>query len=167
MRDWAGRFPRLAPALAGAHHVDVHSVQSDKSLREFVAGMMGHQPSWLRFLYRVRAWFVLLLGMRQEQVAVSARWTPSQVPMRPGEAAAFFTVRETEEDRLWVVEAEDRHLRASLAVVREAAEFSLVTIVHYRHWTGPVYFNVIRPFHHLVVASMARAGARGALAPST
>lgn len=161
MRNWVGRFPRLAGALAGAHHVDMQRVKSDRSLREFVASMMGHQPGWVRVLYRVRGWFVRLLGMRQENVATAARWAPSEVPMRPGEAAAFFTVRETEEDRLWVVEAEDRHLRASLAVVREANEFSLVTIVHYRHWTGPVYFNVIRPFHHLVVASMARAGARG------
>ncbi|MGE6761631.1 DUF2867 domain-containing protein [Corallococcus interemptor] len=30
---------------------------------------------------------------------------------------------------------------------------------HYRNWAGPVYFNVIRPFHHLVVARMARHGA--------
>jgi hypothetical protein len=31
-------------------------------------------------------------------------------------------------------------------------------VVHYKHWTGPVYFNLIRPFHHLVVSRMARAG---------
>jgi len=37
--------------------------------------------------------------------------------------------------------------------------YYIVTIVHYLHWTGPVYFNLIRPFHHLVVARMARAGA--------
>ena len=34
-----------------------------------------------------------------------------------------------------------------------------VPIVDYRHWTGPVYFNVIRPFHHLVVAAMLRSAA--------
>jgi hypothetical protein len=33
-----------------------------------------------------------------------------------------------------------------------------ITIVFYKHWTGPVYFNLIRPFHHLVVARMARHG---------
>ena len=35
-----------------------------------------------------------------------------------------------------------------------------LTVVHYKHWTGPVYFNVIRPFHHLVVRQMARAGTK-------
>jgi hypothetical protein len=38
--------------------------------------------------------------------------------------------------------------------------YYIVTIVHYLHWTGPVYFNLIRPFHHLVVARMARAGSQ-------
>ena len=38
--------------------------------------------------------------------------------------------------------------------------YYIVIIVHYLHWTGPVYFNLIRPFHHLVVWRMARAGAR-------
>jgi hypothetical protein len=37
----------------------------------------------------------------------------------------------------------------------------VVTIVHYKHWTGRLYFNVIRPVHHFVVSGMARAGARG------
>jgi hypothetical protein len=34
----------------------------------------------------------------------------------------------------------------------------VLTIVHYHHWTGPLYFNAIRPFHHLVVGSMVNAG---------
>ncbi|NQY75258.1 MAG: DUF2867 domain-containing protein [Candidatus Margulisbacteria bacterium] len=29
------------------------------------------------------------------------------------------------------------------------------------HWTGPIYFNLIRPIHHLVVTKMAKAGVRG------
>ncbi|MCP5103876.1 MAG: DUF2867 domain-containing protein, partial [bacterium] len=33
----------------------------------------------------------------------------------------------------------------------------VVTIVHYKHWTGPVYFNLIRPFHHLVIRRMMKA----------
>lgn len=31
-----------------------------------------------------------------------------------------------------------------------------ITTVYYKHWTGPVYFNLIRPFHHLVVSRMAQ-----------
>lgn len=153
------RFPNLSTALAGAHHVDVIAVHSTSTLREFIARMMSYEPGWVVFLYRVRKLFVTLLGMHQESVPRAPHWRSDQVPMQPGQPASFFTVRSSTEEDLCVVDAEARHLRATLCVVRELDQFSLVTIVHYRHWTGPIYFNVIRPFHHLVVRGMARAGA--------
>jgi hypothetical protein len=68
-----------------------------------------------------------------------------------------------EENRLWVAEVDDTHLRARLAVACDdlgdgRRRFHVVTIVHYKRWTGPVYFRVIEPFHHLVVGAMAKAG---------
>jgi hypothetical protein len=128
-------------------------------LREFIANMMNYHPRWLSMLYRVRRFFVAMLGMRQDSIPASPGWRAEAVPMRAGHAASFFTVRAAEEDRFWIASAEERHLRAALCVVREAGLFSLVTIVHYRDWSGPIYFNAIRPFHHLVLARMARAGA--------
>ena len=46
-------------------------------------------------------------------------------------------------------------------VARQKNRFYIMTVVHYKHWTGPVYFNMIRPFHHLVVRRMALAGLKG------
>ncbi|MBC7815075.1 MAG: DUF2867 domain-containing protein, partial [Burkholderiales bacterium] len=59
----------------------------------------------------------------------------------------------------------DSHLSAMLGVAVEPLSgdqkrFHVVTVVYYHNWAGPLYFNVIRPFHHLVVSSMARAGVR-------
>jgi hypothetical protein len=71
-----------------------------------------------------------------------------------------------QEDVYWFAETPpDRHLKAYFGVVVEPLandlkRYYIVTIVHYLHWTGPVYFNLIRPFHHLVVARMAQAGAK-------
>lgn len=75
---------------------------------------------------------------------------------------AFFTV-EMASERVWVAGIVDTHLNADLGIVREAGEngrsrIHVITIVHYNKWTGVVYFNVIRPFHHLVVAQMAKSG---------
>ena len=61
----------------------------------------------------------------------------------------------------------DTHLTAALVVVAHPLNFGrrrfeVITVVHYHRWTGPVYFNVIRPFHHLVVGSMIHAGVQGA-----
>lgn len=91
--------------------------------------------------------------------------TPATVPMRAGDQFHPFTVCLAAEDRYWVAEASERHLTAALGVIVEPLDgaqrrFYVLTVVHYHAWTGPVYFNVIRPFHHLVVGRMAAAGVR-------
>lgn len=159
------QMAELQPLLRGADHMDVKTVEGAVTLREFIAHMMAFQPAWLTFLYGVRGVFVLFLGMRQRVQAVSSRHRPEDVPMKPGAKALFFTVRDAAEDRYWIAEIKDRHLNAELSVIRERIDdqnsrFYVMTTVHYNDWSGPVYFNVIRPFHHLVVGSMARAGVR-------
>src|SRR5687768_16780397 len=109
----------LAPILREANHVDVKRVESTVTLREFIAGMMAFEPSWIRALYGVRSVFVRFLGMRQEKQPVSARFAPADVPMTRGEKAIFFTVRDATEDSLWVAEIRDQHLDAWLAVIAE------------------------------------------------
>nr|WP_260408438.1 DUF2867 domain-containing protein [Planomonospora venezuelensis] len=144
----------------GADHVDVKTVEGDVTLREFLAGFISYEPGWIRLLYRVRAGFVRLLGMRQDELPSARGLRPGDIPFAPGEKLAFFTVEEAEEDRYFVAGASESHLTAWLAVVAgPGGRFDVVTVVKYHRWTGPVYFNVIRPFHHLVVTAMARAGA--------
>ncbi|NMO19933.1 DUF2867 domain-containing protein [Pyxidicoccus fallax] len=164
----------LRPFAEGADHVDVKTVESEASLRAFIAGLMSYQPAWVTALYGVRAAFVRLLGMRQEGMPLPQHLRPEDVPMTPGSAASFFTVRHAEEEHAWVVAVEDKHLVATLAVVAEPnpaggarRRFHVVTLVHYRNWAGPVYFNVIRPFHHVVVGGMARNAAAVLPTPRT
>jgi uncharacterized protein DUF2867 len=159
------QMAELQPILAGADHMDVKTVEGAVTLREFVAKMMAFQPVWLTFLYAVRGVFVLFLGMRQRVQPVSWRLKPEEVPMTSGQKALFFTVRDAAEDHYWIAEVKDRHLDAALSVIAEKIDeqksrFYVMTTVHYNDWSGPVYFNVIRPFHHLVVGSMARAGVK-------
>jgi hypothetical protein len=158
------RLPALAPLLDGAGHVDVKSIEGEVELREFIAGMISYQPAWIRSLYAARWLVVRLLGMRQDGLAPSMTMSAEDVPMTPGAAATFFTVTMAGEDRHWIAEATESHLTAYLGVVAEPLagrrRFHVVTIVRYRRWTGPVYFNLIRPFHHLVVRQMMRAGVR-------
>ncbi|HZI14694.1 MAG TPA: DUF6463 family protein [Myxococcus sp.] len=170
----AGKPPVVPEVLRqfsqGMDHVDVKTVESEASLRGFVAGLFSYQPAWVTALYGVRKVFVRLLGMRQEGMPQPMHLRPEDVPMTPGSAATFFTVRHTEEERVWVAGVTDTHLEALLAVVAEPASggapkrFHVVTLVRYRNWAGPVYFNVIRPFHHLVVGRMAHHAALAATA---
>ena len=162
--DLFNNVPGLAELLSEANHVDVKTVEGDCSLREFIAGMFSYYPGWIKNLYRIRWGFVRLLGMKQEGIPQPdhMRMQPKDVPMASGENATFFTVEMAEDGRFWFASATESHLTAYLGIVVEPLaqgnRFHVLTIVHYHNWTGPVYFNVIRPFHHLVVGKMANAG---------
>lgn len=154
-------WPELATLAADADHVDVKPFVSDKSLPEFIAAFFSYQPRWIMFLYGVRFFFVRLLGMKQTGVSQRRTIQPEDISMTPGATAAFFRVKTAVPDQYWVAEAAESHLTAQLGVAVEPLDgatnrFYVLTIVHYNSWAGPVYFNVIRPFHHLVVGSMGR-----------
>lgn len=160
--------PEIAPFLADADHIDVKTVTGAVSMREFIAAMFAVQPGWVNILWGVRAAFVRVLGMRQTRIPRSAPVQPADVPMIAGQRAWIFTVWQAAEERYWIGGSDDHHLKAGVAVVveplgGEQRRFHIVTIVHYHHWTGPLYFNVIRPFHHLVVGNMIAAGMRNAI----
>lgn len=160
-------IPQLKGILRNADHVDMKTVQGQVDLAGFIAAMLSFRPAWLVIFYRIRKVFVCLLGMRQDDdPKVLKPLSAEDIPFQPGKTASFFIVRYAQKDRYWIAETpEDKHLRAFFGIFQHSVNpqvnrFHVMTVVHYKHWTGPVYFNVIRPFHHLVVRQMALAGTR-------
>ena len=142
---------------------DVKVFKGHKSLRQFIASMLSYYPWWIVMLYRVRKLLVSILGLvKHAEPDELPNVQPEDVPFTPGAIATFFIVQCAQEERFWVSETpEDKHLRAFFGVVKEpltpsVSRFYVFTTVYYKHWTGWVYFNLIRPFHHLVVVQMAR-----------
>ena len=167
--DYIRQFKEWKHYFDGADFTDIKIVESKNDLRKFIAAMLSYYPWWIVMLYRIRALVVGVLGLvKHEAPEELPDLQPEQIPFTPGEHATFFIVRKAKENVYWLAETpEDRHLRAYCGVVAEPLandlkRYYIVTIVHYLHWTGPVYFNLIRPFHHLVVSRMARAGAKSA-----
>lgn len=153
--------PALAAMASGADHLDEKTFRGPADQRQFLAGIFGYVPAWLRALFAVRGVVATALGLRHDAPPRQPAISPADVPMRPGESLGPWIVRAAEEGRLWAVDITDRHLSAVLAVLSEPAGQGLflhrvLTIVHYNHWTGPLYFNLIRPFHHLVVWAIGR-----------
>ena len=150
--------PNLTQLMKTADHIDVKTISGSVGMREFIAGMLSYNPGWMKFLYRMRWFFVRLLGMKQTGLPQTIRMQPEDVSFVPGEPAAFFKVQMAREDRYWFVAETESHLTAHLGVVMEPGHnenrFHVMTLVHYHRWTGPVYFNVIRPFHHIAVQQM-------------
>jgi len=158
-------IPDIAQLLKESNYIDVKTVEGQTSLRQFIAAMLSHYPGWILFLYRIRAILVKLLGLYKHPAPEALpELGPEDVSFVVGESVTFFTVRMAKEKYYWVGETpEDKHLSAYFCVAVESMgdhrkRFHVATIVHYKHWTGPVYFNLIRPFHYLVVGRMMRAG---------
>lgn len=154
------RIDALDAYLEGADHVDVRSGEGIITMREFAAGIMSYQPGWMRALWSVRVWLLKILGQGDHEVPAMSTLTADTLPVEPGQKASFFTVADSDGETFWVATGEESHLGVALGVVVESPEdgdalkeFHLITVVKYRNWAGPWYFNIIRPFHHLVVAA--------------
>ncbi|MBT3225984.1 MAG: DUF2867 domain-containing protein [Deltaproteobacteria bacterium] len=159
------KYKELEVYFKNVDHVDVKTIEGDTSLRSFISGMLSYYPWWILVLYRIREFVVKLLGLvKHEKPEVLPAIMPENLPFEPGKNASFFIVRKAQENTYWVSETPpDKHLTAIFGVVTEnlsngLTKFHVFTSVTYIHWTGPVYFNLIRPFHHLVVSRMMKAG---------
>jgi hypothetical protein len=155
--------PLLRPFLDGADHLDVKSSPTSLELEPLLGQLLAWRPGWLRLLFALRGLLARLLSLKHK--------LPSHTPstrdlMQPGGVPGLGEIALVKPPDLWVATLEDRHLQAHIILALEPlpAGGSLVhlgTVVRYRHWTGPLYFNLIRPFHHLVVWAGLRAAVRG------
>jgi hypothetical protein len=163
--EYLHKLSELEKYFKNADFTDVKIFEGETPLRDFIASMLSYYPWWIIQLYRIRKLLVGLLGLvKHEEPDDLPNLHPKDVSFTPGEKVTFFIVRCAKEDTYWLSETpDDKHLRAYFGVVTEPVSnsinrFYVVTTVFYKHWTGPVYFNLIRPFHHLVVSRMGRHG---------
>ena len=161
--DYVLKFEGLSKYFEKADVVDVKVFEGSTNLRRFIASMLSYNPWWIILLYRFRKLLVRFLGLVKHHTPKKRPvLQPQNVSFTPGENVAFFIVCCAEEAHFWMSETpDDNHLKAYFGVVQEPIDdsvnrFYVITTVYYKHWTGPVYFNLIRPFHHLVVWRMAR-----------
>lgn len=157
------RFKALEKYFKEADVIDVKIFEGSTTLRRFIASMLSYYPWWIIQLYRTRKLLAGILGLVKHQAPEALPdLQPEDVSFTPGKNVTFFIVRCAEEERFWFSETpDDKHLKAYFGIVNQPVNnsvnrFYVITTVYYKHWTGPVYFNLIRPFHHLVVSRMAR-----------
>ena len=154
-------LPELDDLLPVVDVVDVKTARGNVSLREFTAGALGYGPLWIRALFAVRMAVAVVLRLDTTGIPDSTRVRPETVSFTPGKPVSFFKVVRGEEDRYLLLEVSDNHLIAYLAIITDharPANFKVVTLVRYLRPAGRFYYNLIRPFHHLVLLSMCRAG---------
>ena len=155
-------IPEIKALFEDADYIGLKVIESEDALKSVLSKMFSYRPVLVRLLYRLRSPFVRLLGFKQDTMPALKEWIPDEFPMLPCGNVWFFTVRKVEKERFWIAGCpRDRHLDADMAVVAQPiggkrSRFYIATIVRYKHWTGPVYFNVIRLFSMILVNRMAR-----------
>lgn len=157
----------LEPYFQHVDYTDIKTIEGEVGLRSFISAMLSFYPWWIVFLYRIRGFLVNILGLvKHEKPDGPPLIKPAELAFEPGEKASFFIVKAAKEHIYWVAETpEDKHLKAYFGVVAEKkcarlTKFHVFTSLTYLHWTGPIYFNLIRPFHHLVVWRMMKNGVK-------
>lgn len=166
MDDLRG-VPGMSALMDEADHVDAKGFTARRGLRDFLGRMVEHEPGWFKALLAVRGVIARGLGLKHDELL-----EPSgpEVDLSPGGKVGYFTTESADggdEPRWWVARIDDRHLSAWICVTAAptpggANRFAVGTVVRYNNWLGPLYFNLIRPFHHLIVESMGRHAAGGA-----
>jgi hypothetical protein len=167
IHDYLHQLPVLGEVMQHPDHIDIKTVHSDHAtLRDMIAGMVNYQPRWITVLLGIRWGFVRLLGMKQEGIPASPHIDPEDLVLEPGSKIDFFETAAAQENCYWISQFDDSHLIGYFALVADPNDphcFYGVTIVKYHNWTGRVYFNVIRPFHHLVVYFALKSAGRSSL----
>ena len=165
--DEIQKYRELDIYFQNVDHIDIKTIKGDVSLRQFIGAMLSYYPWWVVILYQIREFLVYFLGLvKHEKPDVLPIIRPEELSFNIGDKASFFIVRTAKENVYWVSETpKDKHLTAFFGVVAEPlssqlTKFHVFTSVRYIHWTGPVYFNLIRPFHHLVVSNMMQNGVK-------
>ncbi len=148
------RVPEIAALAQRADFVDLRGLRGDVAFAELIRAVLTYRPTWIRYLFRCRSGLARLLGLKVERLSTLA--FPEKNMMQAGATVTFFKVRSAANEHHWIGTASDKHLDAHLAFWIEVSpdgvkRYWTSTIVHYKHWTGPIYFNIIRPFHHLIV----------------
>ncbi|MCP4675280.1 MAG: DUF2867 domain-containing protein [Deltaproteobacteria bacterium] len=161
------KIEQLRPILSDSDYFEVKTIVGKVSMREFIASMLSYYPWWYVLLYRIRGVVARVLRLAHENPPEELPCLQSSdVSLTPGENVTFFIVRSAKDNEYWIAETpEDKHLGAHFCIVIEPLEddlkrFHVVTAVKYKHWTGPVYFNLIRLFHHIVVWRMMKIGVK-------
>jgi hypothetical protein len=163
-------LPELQELLPEADVVDVKTARGAVTLREFVAGALSNESRAGQALFALRVPVAKLLRLETTGMPSRTRLRPENISFTPGDQLSFFTVDRGEEEHYLLLKVTDNHLLGYLAFIVDDSgpvrTFKVVTLVHYLRTAGRLYYNLIRPFHHLVIHAMCRSALRKPFPPA-
>ena len=144
----------LTPCLPGDYHDCFTSGMTCRrkiSPDDLMTAFWTTMPGWVNTLFKLRNALVRPFGLQTDNGDAKQL----EKAIRSGRDYRMMSVV-GKTDNETVISLDDKHLKAYLSVYAEAREIHLSTLVRYHNRQGFFYFNLIRPFHTLVVKSMFR-----------
>ncbi len=162
-KEIANSIPSLRELVKDAEYFESKSFIGECSMNDFLTRMLSYKPLWLRMLYRIRNVVAKIMGVDE-----GVDHTNTQIEnfdFAAGGKVDFFTTVDFKRNHYWIGKASDKHLICHLGVVAEPLDsneikFHTFIVVNFHYWTGPIYFKLICPFHHIVMYCMGRYGVK-------
>ncbi|MDR0927614.1 MAG: DUF2867 domain-containing protein [Ignavibacteria bacterium] len=135
--------PILVKDFGKVDHIDSYRItQTTTETAEQLEAKFLNMPKWVEFLMKLRDSIVGVFGLKTAKDALQ------------NENSLFPLIWKNQDEI--VSGAEDSHLnfRFSILIDKENSYIYITTIVHYNNRMGVLYFNIIRPFHKLIVKNM-------------
>ena len=144
----------LTPCLPGDYHdcfTYCMTCRRKISPDDLMTAFWTTMPGWVNTLFKLRNALVRPFGLQTDNGDAKQL----EKAIRSGRDYRMMSVV-GKTDNETVISLDDKHLKAYLSVYAEAHEIHLSTLVRYHNRLGFFYFNLIHPFHTLVVKSMFR-----------
>lgn len=118
-------------------------------------------PNWIGWLFQLRNRLVTVFGLKTGNREEDWQVLLDNFTCEPGQNMGLFKVYERHAQEV-ILGEDDKHLnfRVSLFQTQPAAlqpqKLSIATTVKFNHWSGRLYFFLIKPFHKAIVKRMLR-----------
>ncbi|MEO0732722.1 MAG: DUF2867 domain-containing protein [Bacteroidota bacterium] len=118
-------------------------------------------PTWINYLFNLRNRLVRRLGLKVPEPIADREKLPDDFTCTPGQRVGLFKVFASDQREV-VLGEDDKHLDFRVSLYQRSAteaqprSLAITTIVSFNHWSGRLYFRLIKPFHKIIVKQMLR-----------
>lgn len=119
---------------------------------QLMAAFWTTMPAWLNLLFKLRNLLVRPFGLK---TGTDGSREELKQALLKGEDYGFMSAVARSADES-VISLDDKHLKAWFSVYIERRDVYMTTLVKFYNKLGVAYFNLIRPFHKIVVKNIFR-----------
>ncbi|WP_418409652.1 DUF2867 domain-containing protein [Alistipes sp.] len=122
------------------------------SPNELMAAFWTTMPAWLNVLFKIRDLLVRPFGLKTG--TADNREELQEALLKGKDYGLMSAVAHSADES--VISLDDKHLKAYFSIYIEGRDVYITTLVQFHNKLGVAYFNLIRPFHKIVVKNIFR-----------